>query len=68
MAKVTITMTSGTTHDFEMTNEKASAMCLVITNVRDKKAKKWIDVLDYTDGTSGQVLFNMDYVEYISVG
>ena len=68
MAKVTITMTSGTTHDFEMTSEKASAMCLVVTNVRDNKARKWIDVLDYTAGTSGQVLVNMDYIEYISVG
>ncbi len=68
MANVRITMSSGTTHDFEMTTDKASAMCLVVANVRNSKAKKWIDILDYTEIASGQVLINMDEIEYISVG
>ena len=68
MATVKVVMSSGQEHQFEMTMEKASAFGLVVTNVRENKARKWIDVLDYTDGTSGQALLNRDLIEFISIG
>ncbi|MBN1124376.1 MAG: hypothetical protein JXA82_05155 [Sedimentisphaerales bacterium] len=67
LTQVRITMTSGKTHAFTMTVEKAIQLVQMITYERREEGRQWIDIYDLTEAKTGQFVIHMSTVESIEV-